>query len=243
MKVLILSVPRSGTKLLQSYIHSYLNSTGPTLHINNSPTGLEDFLSPCSDTKDYRAYINGLDVQFDKNSNIDVSSEMRCRLQSISTNANNCVIKYLTLDTINDKILKCFDKIIVLKRLNSFDVALSETITEASGYHIKNISNSYTHKDYIKNTVIDPITINVNNFKKIYSENEDFIKDKFKPYYENLDYVEITYDELISIIDSNELCKLLNLPIVDFTLPNYIMKEFGEFKQLMINNMKELQNV
>jgi len=242
MKVLILSVPRSGTKLLQSYIYSYLDSIGPTLTVKNNFTSLEDFLSPHSLTKNHKAYINTHNtIEFDDTTEVNDTYEIQRRMNDIIIpTTNNLVIKFLTLTAISDKLLDCFDKIIVLKRTNSFDLALSVAISANLSYNIKNISNADAHRDYIEHIISHPLSIDFDTFKKIYKENEDFINNKFKHYYENYDYTEITYDELLSIQTADDFCIKLNFPSIKFDLPNNILTEFGELKPLMIDNLQEL---
>jgi hypothetical protein len=247
MKVLVLALPRSGTKILQSYLHHYLVAAGTTLHIERWKNGLDEFLSPYTKNTSKFATVLNDEIKFGEpvENSID---EVRRRLTDIvAPSTHNLVIKYpplfregeceLSLDVLN-----AFDKVVVLKRLNSFDVALSTGLAIALQSYLRTRYDQ-TQVELIKNTLRNPIAINADEFKKIYNMNQQLINDEYKHHYQHLDYCEITYDQLSTFRTSDEFCKHLNLPEINFPLEQHYQIEYADNKHDMISNLQELKDI
>lgn len=253
MKLLILSLTRSGSKLLQSYIHNYLKCCGSSQSfiIRNSNheafTGLDEFLSPGAEYSNVFAYIqeNGI-INFNYKKIVDPTKEAYRRIEEIiKPLKENCVVKHRpSFRDIDDKnlsanVIESFDRIIILKRINSFERSLSQ--------HIATHFNSYSaldnrFKNAVNSALKDPIIIDEEKFLQNYKWGVDFVNDNFKKFYQHKDCVEITFEQLITLKKSKELCNCLKLPYANFELnSNYFPKEYGELKFKMIKNLDRLK--
>lgn len=255
MKILILALNRSGSKIIQVFLHDYLKQLGPSQSFLNRdghemPTGLDEFLLPLTSYSYYRAFeqSDGL-INFDYSKKID-NDEEECfrRLREIIKPLNkNCVIKhkpaFRNFENINlmNEIIDSFDRIIVLKRMNSFDRVISHAIaSHFDAFSAKESKFEKAVEDGIKN----PIEVDTDFFIRNYRWGENFINDHYKKYYEHKDFTEITFEKLITIETAEELCRELNLPFLNFDLRhNVFPKEYGDLKYKMIKNLDQLRSL
>jgi hypothetical protein len=242
MKVLLIGIPRSGTKILQSYIHQYLLAKGPTATIDRWKNGLDEMLAPFGHRTNQFASIDQYgNVSFDDKRIVDPVEEVNRRIvEIIQPLTYNCVVKHPPIyGELTQRVTNAFDKVIVLKRRNSIDVALSTIIAIHS-----NVYSRTLYRNEIENTITEfvnnPFKADVKMFTDTYNKNESFIKDEFSEYYQHPDITTVDYEEVCTVNNSTELCSLLNFEKIDFDLKDFYLKEYTVHKETMISNMNEL---
>lgn len=231
---------------MQSYLHAYLEACGKTCSLIGSQTGLDELLNYTGVTSTHLSYVddNG-QVDFDSSKIVNNIDELRSRIINIIIPTTlHCVAKYPPVFEKNqvelsNSVLVAFDKIVVLKRLDSIAVTLSMMLAGVFNLYC-NRNNDNQQLDMIKFSIANPVILDPVQFKHYYNWNESFVNDNYKQFYQHLNYVDITYDQLIRVRDDSDFCKLIKVPYVPFILPTIFYSEFSNNKQLMVKNMQEL---
>lgn len=254
MKILLLTMNRCGSKIMQVFLHDYLKQLGPSLSILNKlghemPTGLDEFLLPHANVAGYRAFEqdDGF-INFDYNKKNDAEEECFRRLREIvKPHSKNCVVRHKpafrefeNIDLMNE-IIDAFDKVVVLKRTDNFERVVSHGIAAYfDAFSTRDIGYEKALEEGIKN----PIEIDPAFFKRNYRWGHYFMNDYYKKYYEHKDVAEITFEKMITIKTSEEFCKELNLPPATFELRHDVFpKEFGDIKYNMVKNLDQLREI
>lgn len=242
MKVLLIGIPRSGTKILQSYIHQYLIAKGPTATIDRWKNGLDELLAPGGHrTTQFASIDQNGNVSFNEESILDPIEEVNRRIVDIIQPLTyNCVVKHPPIyGELTQRVTNAFDKVVVLKRRNSVEVALSTVIALHSNIFLRTM-----YRNEIETTINEhlsrPFKADVTIFRDTYIKNKSFINDEFAEYYQHPNITTVDYEEVCAVNTSTELCNLLNFENIDFDLKEFYLKEYTTHKEAMISNMAEL---
>jgi len=258
MKILILTLPRTGSKFLQSNLSNYVQTNfGDSIALQNNGyrddsvgellCSLNSTYNICRATKFNNKIVLARDYSINPNRSrnkqlADFFPEFVKRVDFLSD--GSWVGKFFAEFTddryyhiLFNSICPLVDKIIIINR-NQFDVAISLMISVI----FRTFTSNDKQRRVISDLVLNPIELDVKRFGNIvdrtsyfYSDVMSVAKAKF-----NEKVAIISFEELISLTSQSEILRKLQLPNYpfDFKLGSI---EYGLNKQLMIKNIDQLR--
>lgn len=238
MKILLLALQRTGSKLVHENINRYLATLGSTATLlrNGEPctapwyeprNNVEAHLSPDGKTVDF------VDVVPHK----EYAKVFGERIPVIESLQGNCCVKVHYFRGFPPELLEFgmhFDHIIILKRRDTFQQLLSFVLSIYSDKWT--VSDS--QKKFIETSTNRQIRINEHDWRKIVKQ---FLS--FKNV--NNDRATVVYfEDLIKITDPSEYARALGLtPVRGFKLDPNDWVEFGNSKPDVIGNIDRLKDI
>jgi hypothetical protein len=249
MKILIATLPRTGSKFLQMNLHSYLQAAGQVtkmIHpVYDEINGLGEFLNPINIKKHsersaddrpmfkYTANLtNDSNILFIE-SLIDKDIEIENRLQILKKLTKPYVLKEIIFPTNNAQQLMPEVDLVYTIRRNIKERMLSVIVARFTGIYTKNALIPEAVASFNKDKIIvDKEMVNdILEFEKTYMRLV-FPKTKTR---------ELLYEDIIAIEDSQSFCSLTGLPFVNFRFIKDTV-EFGNQKYEMISNLDDIEN-
>jgi hypothetical protein len=234
MKILITTMARSGSKLLQHNIELYLKSFGSTLNvdfISPGPTrGLGEFFVGKGKDNQYlkKANIDAFGQLFfeEFDNPIDVDDENNSRINILKQTSYNFVVKCLEMNvSIIDELAPLMDRVYILKR-DKQQCILSNIVSRYTNiYSIEQLNKVDRKITFtVDKSIVEEYKIKYDNFYK---------RDRYK------NAIDINFEDLINLNDSSEFCKLLYLTHNTFEFFKNTTK-FGDHKFAMIENIDQV---
>jgi len=237
MKILILALPRSGTKFAQVNMNFYLKAKyGITLNNPEKPStkyiGFGELLNVNIALQNHHLTLENNCLGKIEQS-FDHEEEFESRLK-ISQCGIPVVAKYMPIShsvekeiEIVSRLINCFDKVYLFNRENVKDHALSIAIC-----HKVNLWNKSSLQDeLIEKSLTNKIVIDEKELVNI--------TDNFKRFHEIMKRCHtekvsiIPFEKLIQIKDGVHFCKFFDLENINFTFYD-VFEEYGERKKSII---------
>lgn len=240
MKVLIATLPRSGSKFIQRNMQAYLASLGRTLVANTTDDpagdiGLNEFFVGRGKNGKFinKATLFKGKVVYVPTDDLDQEGEKENRLSILRTNNQHFVVKDLVIFSdmkVTDQLIDMSDMIIVLKR-------------DLRNCVLSNLASMYTHcyhqshvmTSAIKEKTIEKIHVDLKLVDDLLERFTMFEAKKWPP--EKIKV--LNFEDLVKIKSSVEFCKWMKLPFSHFTfVPAEI--EFSHHKYTIFSNLEEV---
>lgn len=213
MKIAILTLPRTGSKMLQQNLQSYLTARdSSTLSIDHPSLGLGEFLVKTRLASDeclvpHVEFIapNRLEYSSDKT---PASDELANRINLITSLNNSLVIKEFVFDSFDLSSIFSMS----IKHGPLWNLPHLETLVQSFPYQKRPLIYSLLNKKSLKN-------LNPPKTEKVQI---------------------LDFSDLVQCTTNKDFCQLLNLPIVDFTFVSKT-KELDTDKFEMIENLDEVK--
>ena len=231
MKILLLALPRTGSKFVHRNIDRYLAVDNPTVKLtNDSQTG--EWYEPLYQRIKFLGDNGNVITEEDKTI-IKSETSLNNAIDIIPKLSKDLVIKYHHVKGIRDiekQFISLFDKVYLLHRRKYFESALSFALSDYFDSWIPNVSQ----RDKIAKSLV----------KKIDLDEESWINiiQSFKEL-RNLEIPgvsKIFFEDMIQLKSSKEFCEHLGLPFKDFNIVTDQEIEFGKNKYSMITNLDRL---
>lgn len=224
MRILILALPRTGSKFVSDNVVRYINLTQPYT---------------------YRSFFGGEYYPFElyvEDNEIKISDKkIHAPLEFFKNRVETfrryqgplvCKVHYESLADnapLAQALIDQFDHVVVIHRKNEFEQLLSNEISKVTGSWEKD------HRQAEAKTM-PPFAVDLNSwFKKI----ADLKKNKAIDFGPRAVHA---YCEDLFEANTEEFCRQLNLPIKDFDM-NSDTREFGEDKFKMVTNIDKLRMI
>lgn len=220
MKILLLALPRSGTKFAQVNLNFYLTKKyGITLNNPESPStkyiGYGELLNVTIALKNHHLTLeNNRLGKIDKTFDNDEEFESRFKISQCGIPV---VAKYMpTVHTVEKEIeivtrlINSFDKVYIFNRINVYDHILSIAISQKlnswnkSSVQDQLIKSSIENKIVVHNTELDRLKKSIDTFNEIINQSR------------NEKCVDIMFEELIKVKDKLSFCNLFHIEYEDF---------------------------
>lgn len=249
MKILIATLPRTGSKFLQMNLHKYLQAKGPVtkmIHpIYDESNGIGEFLNPINIKKHNDGYVAEKPMfrytaSLTDDSNIffveslsEKQVEIENRLDILKKLSKPYVLKEIIFPTNHATLLMPEADLIYTIKRNIKERIISVIIARYTGIYTKSqsipeaIASFKNNKIIVSKEMVDDIL----EFEKTYNE-INFPKSKTK---------ELLYDEVVGVNDSKSFCSLTGLDFIDFDFSKDTI-EFGNQKYDMISNLSTVEN-
>jgi hypothetical protein len=237
MKTLLLGLPRTASKrAINNLYNYYIVRYGNVSSVYKEPSLNELFNTYHPHLFKYKLIKDGNNFAYTNDLITSPDEELLYRRDCVRSLPGPYIIKHFPLnehDDFTSFVIEQTDNMFTLFRKNAFDHALSICL----GLLTNSWYNSQQQQQIISHMTNTPTIIPrymfIDVVQRISWYNETYVVPG-----KNI----IDFDDLCTIHNSIDFCKLFNLPIIDFKFDS-IGKEFGENKHKMVANISELQQL
>lgn len=245
MKIVVHSLPRSGTKILVKNFQQYLKSLGEPVLNSDYEYGLDEPFSfkeegwseeKKTTTRLIIKHLKGETVYVPDCDPEDIKEEIQRRFSALINLKHSWVcrrVPFGKFDPILYDTVSNVDKSIAIIKNNIFDHCLSYTLAAqlkiwSAGQELNLAVEKYT---------ASKIKLNETDFAHHYSMFWQFNQMKWFP-----PILSVTFEDMVKINNNKEFCDFFQIPFNDFQFSPFEI-EFGDNKINMIANIKELKDI